>query len=135
MPRRMVYENNRVVLGGLVPVTKATQAKEGLNFTLTAERLSKEVVMVRIDVPREGKLKELRSVGMSLGKTKAFESGSPALSAPLKTTTGTNGSWSVSFQLSAELADRCAIDLNVPQGPMYYVIYAVELKGYVTDRK
>ena len=135
MTRRIVLENNRVVLGGLVPVTKATQAKEGLIFTLTAERVSPEVVMVQMEIPREGKLKALRSVGMSLGKTKAFESGSPALSAQLQTTTGPNNSWVAHFQLTPELADRCTVDLNVPSGPMWYVIYAVEVKGYITDRK
>jgi hypothetical protein len=88
MPRRAVIANGRVVLGELVPVTKQTQAAEGLTFTLAAERVSNEVVMVRMDISREGKLKALRSVGMSLGKKQAFESGSPALHAPLETTKG-----------------------------------------------
>ncbi len=122
-------------MGEVVIVTKETQAKLGLNFSLEAERVSKEVVLVRVEVPREGKLKALRSVGMSIGKTKAFENGSPMLSAQLQTTPGKNGSWVATFQLAPELADKCSVDLNVPESDRTYTIYAVELKGYVTDRK
>jgi hypothetical protein len=38
-------------LGEVVSVTKQTQAKLGLNFTLAAERVDNETVLVRIEIP------------------------------------------------------------------------------------
>ena len=40
-------------LGYVIRVTKQTQAKEGLNYTLEARRVSPEVVMVTMEIPRE----------------------------------------------------------------------------------
>lgn len=130
-----IYLPYAFAMGELVIVTKETQAKEGLRFTLNAERVSPEVVLVRIEASKEGKLKNLRSVSMTLGKTKAHENGSPMLSAPLQTSSGKNGSVIATFQLTSDLADKCSVDLTVPETAMSYTIYAVELKGYVVDRK
>jgi hypothetical protein len=118
-------------MGELIVVTKQTQAKLGLKFTLVAERVDKEAVLVQMEVPREGKLKTLRSVSMRIG------SGRPIVAATLQTTPGKNGSWVVSFQVSPEMADKCSVDLIVPSegGGMEYLVYAVEIKGYVTARK
>ena len=117
-------------MGELVVVTKATQAKLGLNFTLVAERVDAEAVLVRIEVPRAGKLKTLRNIGMSIGQ------GRPIVAATLQTTTGKDGSWIANFQVSPEMADKCSIDLLVPDvSGDEYLVYAVQLKGYVTDRK
>jgi hypothetical protein len=117
-------------MGSVTAVTKQTQAKLGLNFTLVADRVDDEAVLVRMEIPREGKLKHLRSVSLRIGP------GRPLVAATLQTTPGKNGSWVVSFQLCPDLADKCSIDLIVPSDPLpYEVYYAVELKGYVTDRK
>lgn len=119
-------------MGELIVVTKQTQSKLGLKYTLVAERVNKEVVMVQVEIPREGKLKELRTVSMTIGQG----SGRPIVAATLQTTPGKKGSWVVSFQVSPEMADKCSVDLVVPTGGgMEYVVYAVELKGYVTARK
>ena len=118
-----------LVAGTLVEVTKETQAKLGLNFTLVAERVDAEAVLVSLEIPRTGKLKNLRSVKMRIG------SGRPLVSASLQTTPGKNGSWIVSFQLSPELADKCSIDLIGPYEGLSYYIYAIAVKGYVTARK
>ena len=117
-------------MGHLVRVTKDTQAKEGLQYTLTAELVNEKVVLVQIEVPNAGKLKELRSVSMTIG----LGNGSPELHAQLHTWPGKNGSVVASFQLSSELAKRCSVDLQDSSTPTY-VVYAVELKGYVTERK
>lgn len=122
-------------MGEVIIVTKATQAKQGLKYTLTAERVSKDVVLVHMEIPREGKLKDFRSVSISIGKQKPLENGSPLLSAPLQTRTGEGGSRTVSFQLASDLADRCSIDVYMPYEALSYDVYAIELKGYVTDRK
>jgi len=117
-------------MGELIVVTKQTQARLGLKFTLVAERVDKEAVLVQMEVPREGKLKTLRSVSMRIGP------GRPIVAATLQTTPGKNGAWVVSFQVSPEMADKCSVDLVVPTGGgIEYVVYAVELKGYVTARK
>ncbi len=128
-------------LGFIISVTKQTQAKEGLNYSLTARRVSPEVVMVTMEIPREGKLKDVRSVTMRirphLPPTNGPVSYSPLVSATLQTTEDKKGVWSVSFQLASELAERCSVDLLMPQGPRPrgYFHYAVELKGYITDRQ
>lgn len=123
--------------GALIRVTKENQARLGLRYTLSAERVSPEVVLVQMEIPREGKLKKLRGVSMSIGKTKALDNGSPILAAPLQTRPGKDGAWVVSFQLASDLADRCSVDLNVPEDAsgVSYEIYGVEIKGYITDRK
>ena len=117
-------------MGSVTTVTKETQTKLGLNYTLIADRADAEAVLVRMEIPRKGKFKTLRSVSMRIG------TGRPRVAATLQTTPGKDGSWVVSFQLSSALADECSIDLIVPsEDPMSYEVYAVELKGYVTDRK
>ena len=118
-----------LALGEVVSVTRQTQAKLGLEYTLTAERVDDEAVLVRMEIPRTGKLKDLRSVSMRVG------SGRPKVSATLQTSAGKDGSWVVAFQLSPALADECSVDLVVPSSGRTYVVYAVELKGYVSVRK
>ena len=103
--------------------------KLGLDFTLDAERVDAEAVLVRMEIQRTGKLKNLRSVSMRIG------SGRPLVAATLQTTPGKKGSWVVTFQVSPELADKCSVDLIVPVAGRTYLVYAVELKGYVKDRK
>ncbi len=115
-------------MGAVISVTKQTQAKLGLNFKLVAERVDAEAVLVRMEIPRKGKLKGLRSVNLRIG------SGRPLVAATLQTTPGENGSWIVSFQVAPDLADKSSVDLVGPYEGLSYVVYAVELKGYVTDR-
>jgi hypothetical protein len=120
-------------MGEVVLVTRQNQEKLGLRFTLTAERVSNEAVLVRIEAPRQGKLRGLRLVSMTVGRE-----GTPLVHAPLYTTAGKDGAWVATFQLSPELADRCTVDLTTPFDPpsaRSYLIYAVELKGYITERK
>ncbi|MCX6381886.1 MAG: hypothetical protein NT023_20820 [Armatimonadetes bacterium] len=118
-------------MGELMIVTKETQAKLGLKYTLVADRVDDEAVLVSIEIPRKGKLKTLRSVSMRIGN------GRPKVSAVLQTTAGKSGAWTAAFQVSPDLAESCYIDLIVPspQSGMEYVVYAVELKGYVKARK
>jgi len=118
-------------MGSVTVVTKDNQAELGFDYTLVAERISDKAVLVQMEIFREGKLKDLRSVKLTIGQGE----GTPLLSAPLQTKPGKGGAWLVSFQLSPELADQCSIDLTVPSAPRTYEIYAAELKGYVTDRK
>lgn len=123
------YIPRAFAMGSLQVVTKETQVKLGLNYTLIAERVDAEAVLVHMEIPREGKLKNLRSVSMRIGP------GRPLVAVTLQTTPGKNSSWIVSFQLSPDLADKCSIELIDPSSRRTYVVYAVELKGYVTDRK
>lgn len=120
-----------LALGVVEIVTKETQAKMGLDFTLTAERLSREAVLVRMEIPNKGNLRNLKGVTLSIG------SGSPEVHAPLRTTSGKDGSLAVSFQLSPELAGRASIGLGptILSRPTLSHHYAVELRGYITDRK
>lgn len=118
-----------VAMGQLISVTKETQAKQGLIFTLEAVRVDDEAVLVRMEIPRQGKLKNVRSIGMRIG------SGRPLVYAPLQTTPGKNGSLVVTFQVSPTLADKCSVDLTIPHSARSYEVYAVELKGYITLRK
>jgi hypothetical protein len=125
-------------LGYVIRVTKQTQAKEGLNYTLEARRVSPEAVLVSMEIPREGKLKDMSRVTMSIrpllpNSRSGPISYSPLVSAPLLVTVVKNGVWSVSFQLASELAERCSVDLLIPK-TFEYFSYAVELKEYITDR-
>jgi hypothetical protein len=120
-----------IAMGSLVRVTKKNQADNGLKFTLTAEKLNAEVVSVQIVIPSEGKLKNVRSVSISLGSG----NGSPQLHAPLQVTPDKSGAVTGMFQLSPELAEKCSIDLVTPMTGRTYTVYSIELKGYVVERK
>ena len=115
-----------LAMGELITVTKETQAQLGLNYTLVAERIDTQAVLVQMEIPRTGKLKNIRSVSMRIGE------GRPIVAAALQTTPGKNGSWIVSFQVSPDLAEKCSIDLIIPSAMRTYEVYAVELKGYMT---
>ena len=124
-------------LGFVIRVTKQTQAKEGLNYTLEARRVSPEAVLVSMEIPREGKLKDMSRVTMSIRpilppSPSRPVSYSPLVSAPLLVTVVKNGVWSVAFQLASELAERCSVDLLIPK-TFEYFSYSVELKEYITD--
>ena len=121
----------------LIAVTKETQARLGVEFTLTATRVSETAVIVQMEVPRKGKLRELKEVALDIGDYRPGSSGSPLVSANLQTTPGKNGALVVSFQISPELAEKCSIRLGplYPAVAMSWEYYAVMLKGYITERK
>jgi hypothetical protein len=124
------WVQSALAMGSVVLVTKENQGKLGLNFALVADRVDSEAVLVRMEIPRDGKLKNVRSVSMRIGP------GRPIVAATLQTTAGKSGAWMVMFQVSPELAEKCSVDLVVPSSdPMSYLVYAVELKGYVAARK
>lgn len=124
-------------LSELIAVTKETQAELGVPFTLSAVRVSETAVLVRMEIPRTGKLKDLQRVTLDIGTYPPGVATSPLVSADLATTPGKNGSLVVSFQLSPEMADKCSIRLGplAPAIPMSSEYYSVELSGFVTDNK
>lgn len=123
--------------GFLVTVTKETQAKLGVQFDLSAVRASPRSVLVRMEIPRTGKLKELKTVTMDIGDYRPGVASAPTVSAELATKTGKNGAILVAFQLAPEMAEKCSIRLGPlsPAEPEAYLYYAVELKGYITERR
>jgi hypothetical protein len=118
-----------LAMGSVVVVTRQTQARLGLTYTLVADRVDDAAVLVKMSIAREGKLAALRSVRLRIGP------GRPIVAAPLQTTPRRDGSWEVSFQVSPALAEKSWVDLTVPTGGPAYTVYAVELKGYVTARQ
>lgn len=114
-------------------VTKATQGEIGVEFTLSAVRLSKAAISVEMAIPVKGKLQHLKSVELRIGQ------GAPLLSATLEAKPDKNGTRVVQFQIAPELAEKCSIDLVVATVPVngldYEHFYAVELKGYITAAK
>lgn len=116
-------------MGSVVEVTRETQATLGLKYTLEADRVDDQAVLVKMEIQRSGKLKNVRSVSISIG------AGRPEVAATLQTTPGKTGSWVVGFQVSPTMADKCSVDLTVPEAGRTYVVYAVALKGYVTNKK
>jgi hypothetical protein len=116
-------------MGEVISVTKQTQAKLGLEFTLVAERVDAEAVLVQIEIPKKGKVKDVRSVSLRIGP------GRPEVAATLQTRPGQNGSLVASFQVSPALAEKSSVDLVLPIRGRTYEVYAIELKGYVVERK
>ena len=111
-------------------VTKETQAREGLDFSLSAVRESDEAVIVRMEIPKKGKLQNLQKVRMVISEGKSI-----LLWSNLEITTTEDGASVVSFQISPDLADKCSISLvteSSKTGPANEFAYAVELKGYIT---
>lgn len=120
---------NSLALGGLVYVTKETQKELQLDFTLQAEKVDAEAVIVRMEVRKTGKLAKLRHISLDIG------SGRPMVHAILQTSKGKDASESVTFQVSPELAQKTYIGLNVPSATRSYTIYSVELKGYIVNKQ
>lgn len=119
-------------LGVVTVVTKETQAKEGLEFTLNAVRVSDKVVMVQMEIPNKGNLRDLEAVHLWVGKDDT-----PELYTPLEMKRGKDNQISVTFQLSPEMASRADIWLGptVLSQPTLRHHYVVRLPGYITDRK
>src|SRR5579872_6507095 len=74
----------------LILVTKATQGKLGVDFTLSAVRVSDSAVLIRMEIPKKGKLKDLKRVTMDIGTYVPGVASSPVVSADLETTPGQN---------------------------------------------
>ena len=128
------FPSRALAMSEIIAVTKETQAKQGLKFTLSAIRVSDTAVLVRIEIPRAGNLKTLKGVNLYIGKG----NGSPFVSAALQTTPDKNGSLIASFQLSPELADKGCIELVTisPTATLSNALYySVVLKGYITISK
>jgi hypothetical protein len=71
-------------LSELILVTKANQAKLGVQFTLSAIKVSDTAVMVEMEIPKQSKLKDLKKVTMDIGDYKAGVLTSPMVSASLR---------------------------------------------------
>lgn len=109
-------------------VTATTQYDQGLDFTLTTTPERDATVIVRMEIPQKGKLKNLAALQMELNDDKGT-----LLVAPLAPTTH-NGVVSVSFQIARKLVAQCAINLFPERNqddPRYSIFYAVRLKSYV----
>ena len=122
-------------MSSLILVTKQNQAEVGVKFQLSAERVSDTSVIVKMQVPRAGTLKELKRVSMDIGDYKPGISTSPMLYADLQTTQGKDGSLTVSFQLSPQMAEKCSILLGplTPAKPTREY-YSVSLQSFVTTK-
>ena len=125
----MVKKN---ALGVFTVVTKETQAKEGLVYTLSAVRVSNEVVMVELEIPNEGKLRDIKRVALELGGG----NGSPELYVPLNTASEKKDTWAVSFQLSPAFANKASLWLGptLLSRPTLSHHYALQLSTYLTER-
>ncbi len=116
-----------------VTVTNQTQAEFDLHYTLTAERVSDNAVLVHMEIPRQGKLKELLSAALEIGAG----NGSPDLHADLMVREGAHGARELTFQLNPALARKGSIMLTVPDARAFLSstsFFSVELSGYITQR-
>lgn len=117
-------------------ITKDTQEKMGVNFTLTAVRESAGSVLVKLVAPKEAKLANLSKVRLTIQKEgdKHF-----LLWANLETTTDESGKIVSGFQISPELAEQSFIELVVetskPGKPAFERFYHVRVKDYIVDKK
>ncbi|MGV3723241.1 MAG: hypothetical protein ACO1SX_20260 [Actinomycetota bacterium] len=109
-------------------VTKATQKEHGLTYNLQAEK-SGDVVLVTMEIPRAGKLKELESVALEMSGERRVP-----LHAPLAMSQK-NGVASVRFQVGTEFVQNCSIMLFLRMHGRTGQFYGVQLKDYVTERK
>lgn len=115
------------------PVTKDTQAKDGLDFSLSAVPES-GTVWVQLEVPRKGKLATLSLVQIEVKD----KHGKEILLAPVATS-DEKGTTKAQFRLASEQAARCNIILvteaSTPPAPAFAVNYSVSLKGYIDKGK
>jgi hypothetical protein len=109
-------------------VTKATQKELGLEFELSATR-EPDAVIVRMTVPKNGKLKDLRQVRLSIlaENQKDF-----LVLAPLDMR-AENGGLRVSAQLAPEFAAKATLDLVVEEGRRES-FYSVKVADYIMER-
>lgn len=105
-------------------ITATTQYEQGLEFTLTTTPERDDTLIIRLEIPRKGRLKNLAGLQMELND------GKTTLLAPLSATTH-DGTMSLSFQIARKLVPQCYVNLFVEVDPRYSICYAVSLKGYI----
>ncbi len=110
-------------------VNRETQAKLGLEFTLTAE-LKEGAMYVKIEAPRKGRLATLSMVQIDVKDA----DGKEVLAAPVATT-DVKGVMHAQFRLAPQLAARCTIILETEASMSnerdFAVNYLIALKGYL----
>ena len=116
------------VMGPRYIITPDTQLKQQLEFTLTTTPERDDTLIVRIDIPKQGKLKDLGGMQMELSDDR-----STLLLSPLATTTH-DGAVTASFQIARYLVNVCYINLFVVVDPRYSICYSVSLKSYMPDK-
>jgi hypothetical protein len=109
-------------------VTKATQKQHGLTYNLKAEQAG-DIVLVTMEIPRAGKLKELESVALEFSGDRRVP-----LHAPLAMSQQ-NGVSNVRFQVGTEFVQNCSIMLFLKMHGRSGEFYGILLKDYVTERK
>jgi hypothetical protein len=109
-------------------VTKATQKELGLTYDLLAEKVG-DVVLVSMEIPKDGKLKELESASFSMS-----EGSRTPLYVPMAMTEK-KGVVSLRFQVGTEHVEKCSVGLYLKMHGRSGEFYAVMLKDYVTERK
>lgn len=108
-------------------VTQETQAKLGLNFSLSAVKESKEAILVRLVAPRKGKLQSLTHVRLSIRDGHKILLLSP-LEAKVEGDSVVTG-----FQISPDLIDRSYIELVTETGRSE-TFFMVKIKDYVLKK-
>lgn len=115
------------------PVTKDTQAKEGLDFTLSAASES-GTVWVKLAAPRKGKLATLSLVQLEVKDAQGKE----VLLAPVATT-DENEVIHAHFRITPEHAKWCNVILvteqSKPPAPAFARHYSIAVKSYITQAK
>jgi len=109
-------------------VTKATQKELELEYELSAIR-EPEAVIVSMTITKDGKLKDLRQVRLSI---LAENQKNYLILAPLEMSQ-IEGRVRVSAQLDPELAGKATLELVVEEGRSEFY-YAVRINDYITER-
>ena len=110
-------------------VTKATQKELELEYELSAIR-EPGAVIISMAIPKDGKLKELRQVRLSiLAKNRK----NYLILAPLEMRQ-VDDRIQVSAQLDPELAEKATLELVVQEGRTEF-FYSVRISDYISERK
>lgn len=112
-------------------VTKHTQAKQGLDFTLSAQRDAEGEVQVKLEVPHTGKLEHVVRVELWI---MSEDPRKPVLVATLKPYDHEDSVTRVFLRLQSNLAEKAQLILirKTEEDPTGY---AIALRSYIQDRK
>jgi hypothetical protein len=110
-------------------ITKATQGQHGLDFELSAVQEGPDAVVVRLSVPKTGRLADLTGVRLSVTDGKRFLTLVPVATAEAD---GRVTAW---CQLTPEVAGKASLDLYTVTDRVYAFHYAVQVGTYVEPKK
>ena len=120
------------------PITKESQARSGVKFTLKAVHVRvPDTVVVEIEAPLEGKLKSLSIIQVVLSEKDEFREGEMidySMVIDVATTKTKDGKLKASFSMKPALAKKCHILLYTEVDETFAHVFDIRVREYIEEK-